>query len=84
MWPGYARRVGELLRPGGRLIGFFVYGEQQGGPPFCLKTGELPGLLGDKFEKTAESAATASVPVFKGRERWEVWTRRNSDRRGER
>jgi len=75
MWPDYARRVGELLRPGGRLIGFFVYGEQQGGPPFCLKTGELAGLFGDKFEKTAESVATASVPVFKGKERWEVWTR---------
>jgi len=76
LWADYARRVAELLRSGGRLIGFFVYGEQQGGPPFCLKPGELAGLLGDKFEKTAEAAVTASVPVFKGKERWEVWTRR--------
>ena len=76
MWPDYAHRVDELLRPGGRLIGFFVYGEQQGGPPFCLKAGELFGLLSDKFERTAEAVVTASVPVFKGKERWEVWTRR--------
>ncbi|MGN2392271.1 methyltransferase [Pelomicrobium sp. G1] len=41
MWPDYAHRLGELLRPGGKLIGFFVYGEQQGGPPFCLKASEL-------------------------------------------
>jgi SAM-dependent methyltransferase len=76
MWPEYARRVGELLRPGGGLVGFFVYGEQLRGPPFCLQEGELAGLLGDKFEKTAEAFVTSSVPVFKGKERWEVWTRR--------
>jgi len=76
MWPDYAHRIEELLRPGGRLIGFFVYGDQQGGPPFCLKAGELAGLLGDQFEKKAEAVVTASVPVFKDKERWEVWARK--------
>jgi hypothetical protein len=76
MWPDYAHRLGELLRPGGKLIGFFVYGEQRGGPPFCLRAGELAQLLGDMFGKTAEAVVTTSVPIFKGRERWEVWTRR--------
>lgn len=76
MWADYAARVAELLRPRGRLIGFFVYGEQQGGPPFCLKAGELAGLLGEKFEKVDEAVVTTSVPVFVGRERWEVWIRR--------
>lgn len=82
MWPDYAHRVAELLRPEGRLIGFFVYGEQQAGPPFCLKAGELAELLGEKFERTANSVAATSVPVFKGKERWEVWTRRNCEREG--
>ena len=81
MWPDFARRVGELLRPEGRLIGFFVYGEQQGGPPFCLKKGELFRLLGDKFERSAEAVVTTSVPVFEGKERWEVWTRMRSQTR---
>lgn len=76
MWADYAARVAELLRPEGRLIGFFVYGEQQGGPPFCLKERELAGLLGGKFERIDEAAVTTSVPVFAGRERWEVWIRR--------
>lgn len=72
-WRDYARRVAELLRPGGALIGFFVYGEQQGGPPFCLGAGELSDLFGDKLEKVEEALVSNSVPVFKGKERWEVW-----------
>ena len=81
MWSDYARRGAELLRPGGRLIGFFVYGDQQGGPPFCLKAGELARLFGGQFEKTAEAFVTTSVPVFKGKERWEVWTRKMRSQR---
>jgi len=38
MWHDYAARVYELLRQGGKLIGFFLYGDKQGGPPFCLGT----------------------------------------------
>lgn len=76
MWGDYAARVAELLRPEGRLIGFFVYGEEQGGPPFCLKSGELAALLGERFEKVDEAAVKTSVPVFQGKERWEVWIRR--------
>jgi SAM-dependent methyltransferase len=76
MWRDYAGRVTELLRPGARLIGFFVYGEQQGGPPFCLRAGELVELLGEKFEKTEDTVVTSSVPVFQGKEHWEVWIRR--------
>jgi hypothetical protein len=75
-WPAYGRRVSELLRPGGELAGFFLYSEQQGGPPFCLHAGELAELLGAEFEKISEAPAAASVPVFAGKERWEVWKRR--------
>jgi thiopurine S-methyltransferase len=67
--------VTELLRPAGRLIGFFVYGEREGGPPFCLKTDELARLLGDAFENLEDAVAAASVPVFEGKERWQVWRR---------
>jgi SAM-dependent methyltransferase len=76
LWPDYARRVTELLQPGGRLIGFFVYGDQEGGPPFCLRAGELRELLGDKFDRIADAPASASVAVFAGKERWQAWARR--------
>lgn len=71
----YAARVAELLRPGARLVGFFVYGKKPGGPPFFLGEGELGVLLGDRFQKIEEAAVDTSVPVFQGRERWEVWIR---------
>ncbi len=76
-WTAYAARLAELLAPGGRLIGFFVHSEERGGPPFSLKAGELPRLLGERFEKIEETAVSASVPVFEGKEHWEVWIRRN-------
>lgn len=71
----YAARVAELLRPSGRLIGFFVYGKKPGGPPFCLEEGELGALFGDRFRRAEEAVVSTSVPVFQGRERWEVWVR---------
>lgn len=74
-WPSYAARVAELLRPGGSLIGFFVYGDQRGGPPFCLRASELAELLGEAFQKLEEAVVATSVPVFQGKERWEVWIR---------
>jgi hypothetical protein len=76
MRAGYAARVAELLPPGAKLVGFFVYGDREGGPPFLLKQGELQSLLGNVFEKIAESDVVDSVPVFAGRERWEIWQRR--------
>lgn len=75
MRPRYAARVAELLRPGAKLVGFFVYGKQSGGPPFCLEEGELGVLLGDRFRRVEEAVVNTSVPVFQGRERWEVWIR---------
>lgn len=77
MWRDYADRVAELLQPGAKLIGFFVHGDRPGGPPFCLRAGELDGLLGEKFEKTEDTVVSTSVPVFRGKEHWEVWIRKN-------
>jgi thiopurine S-methyltransferase len=76
LWSAYAVRVSELLRRGGKLLGFFVYGEERGGPPFCLKQRELESLLGESFERTADTRVEESVPVFLDRERWEVWERK--------
>jgi len=75
LWTSYAARVAQLLRPGGHLIGFFVYGDREGGPPFCLRADELARLLGDAFHNVEDAVVTASVPVFQGKERWQVWKR---------
>jgi SAM-dependent methyltransferase len=75
LWTSYAARVAQLLRPGGHLVGFFVYGDREGGPPFCLRADELARLLGDAFQNVEDAVVKASVPVFQGKERWQVWKR---------
>jgi SAM-dependent methyltransferase len=75
LWPRYALRVVELLRPGGRLAGFFFFDDIERGPPFGLKSGELGTLLGEYLERTADAEVGDSIPIFAGKERWQVWTR---------
>jgi thiopurine S-methyltransferase len=75
-WPRYAPRVAELLRPGGRLAGFFYFDEGERGPPFGLKAAELGPLMGEKLEQVVDAAVSDSIPIFIGKERWQVWLKR--------
>ncbi len=73
--PAYCARVSELLRPGGLLIGFFFYDASENGPPFGLGEGELEELLKGRFVLEAEEKTCSPVPVFAGKERWQIWRR---------
>lgn len=75
-WPRWAARVADVLRPRGRLAGFFFWSDAPGGPPFGLKVGELEAVLASGFDRIEDSAVADSIPVFAGRERWQVWRRR--------
>ena len=78
LWPDWGRRVAELVRPGGELAGFFYLDDNERGPPFGISEPALEALRGQAFE-LAESQAVPSaqsLPVFKGREIWQVWKRR--------
>jgi SAM-dependent methyltransferase len=77
-WPRYAPRVAELLRPGGRLTGFFFFDDGKRGPPFGLKQGELESLLRERFDLTADSTVCDSIPIFAEKERWQVWSLRGA------
>lgn len=76
LWADWSHRVGELLPPGGLLAGFFFICEQPKGPPFGILPEELDALLAPNFERIEEAAVDDSIPVFSGRERWQVWRRR--------
>ena len=76
MWPQYARRTAQLLRPGGTLVGFFFFRETEKGPPFGTTPAALNALLGPSFELAEDKVVTDSIPVFQGAERWQVWRRR--------
>jgi SAM-dependent methyltransferase len=73
---GYARQMARLLRPGGLLFGYFYYDDKTGGPPFAITPAELEALLAPDFERIEARPVDDSLPIFAGKERWEVWRRR--------
>jgi hypothetical protein len=77
MRPDWARGMARLVKPGGSLAGFFYFDEGERGPPFPLHAQqELDRLLEPAFARVIDEAVPDSIPVFAGRERWQVWRRR--------
>jgi SAM-dependent methyltransferase len=78
LWPAWGTRVAELVRPGGALAGFYYLDDNPRGPPFGTSQEELKVLLEPGFELTAHEPVppVESIPVFRGKEIWQVWKRR--------
>jgi SAM-dependent methyltransferase len=74
--PRYVERARELLTPQGRIAGFFFFEDGERGPPFGLKSGELEALFAGRFERVTDAAVADSIPIFEGKERWQVWSAR--------
>lgn len=76
LWADWGRRVAELLPPGGLLAGYFFLCDQPKGPPFGILAEQLDALLTPNFVRREDLAVDDSIPVFAGRERWQIWQRR--------
>lgn len=76
MWPDYAPRMAALLRPGGLLVGNFFFSDEPKGPPFGALPEQLDALLTPCFTRREDRPVDDSLPVFAGRERWQIWQRR--------
>ncbi len=74
-WQRYAKRVAELLRPRGRLIGIFFYGIEPDPPPYPIGKTEGAEIFGKYFRLVRDSKVSDSVPMFAGMERWQEWER---------
>lgn len=73
-WPEYVSRMADLLLPGGRLVGLFLYGQESEPPPYPLTDETAALYLGKSFRLVnTESGAADSVPVYQGLERWQEW-----------
>jgi SAM-dependent methyltransferase len=73
-WRDYANRAADLLSPGGRLIGVFLYGQKAGsGPPFPLTVSETQQLFKPRFELVVSEPVSDSLPLFRDMERWQEW-----------
>jgi SAM-dependent methyltransferase len=76
LWPDYAPRMAKLLRSGGLLAGSFFISDEPKGPPFGILPQQLEELLTPHFIRREDRVLEDSLPVFAGRERWQVWVRR--------
>ncbi|SHH62038.1 methyltransferase [Massilia sp. CF038] len=76
VWPKVAARWAELLPPGGLLAGYFFFDDTPKGPPFGTSREALDALLQPNFECVEDAEVSDSIPVFVGKERWQVWRRR--------
>ena len=76
MWAQVAARWAGLLAPGAVLAGYFFFDDGLRGPPFGIARAELDALLLPHFECVEDVAVDDSIPVFKGKERWMLWRRR--------
>jgi SAM-dependent methyltransferase len=78
LWSEWARRMAELVSPGGVLAGFFYIDDNQRGPPFGVSREGLERLLDPAFllEEVTPIPPAQSIPVFRGKEIWQVWKRR--------
>ncbi len=72
----YARRMAEIILLGGVLCGSFFLGPEDEPPPYPLTQNQLDTLLGTNFQRTEDLTVPDSLPLFNGKERWQVWRRR--------
>ena len=73
-WPEYVNRMADLLLPGGRLIGAFLYGQRpSSGPPFPLTEPDAEQLFKKQFQLVRSAVMTDSLPLFRDMERWQEW-----------
>lgn len=76
LWPDYARRMAQVLRPGGELSGYFFFDDNERGPPFGTSAQALRTLLSPGFAPELDEPVTGSLSIFEGKERWQCWRRR--------
>lgn len=73
-WPDYVNRMADLLLPGGKLIGVFLYRQHSSsGPPFPLTEPQAEQLFNKRFKLARSAAMTDSLPLFHDMERWQEW-----------
>ncbi|HAO78259.1 MAG TPA: SAM-dependent methyltransferase [Verrucomicrobia subdivision 3 bacterium] len=82
IWPQYAQRMAELLADGGELIGLFFYGQEDEPPPYPLTEKEAQELFSKHSPHIVDEPVSDSLPLFAGRERWQVWRRKQAAQKG--
>jgi SAM-dependent methyltransferase len=73
LWPAYVKRMTELLRSNGKLVGIFLYEEESDPPPYPLNADKARELFEGSFSLIKTLPVSDSLPLFAGNERWQEW-----------
>ena len=77
LWPDYASRIAQLLRPGGLLMGVFFFGQEPEPPPYPLDEAKDQELFGARFSLLKSVPIPDSHPFYVGGEHWMEWAVRD-------
>lgn len=71
----YQKKMAALLRKGGQLVGYFVYGEEmnEDGPPFGLPVEQRENFLEPDFVLRESQPSHQPLELFSGFEYWQIW-----------
>ncbi len=72
----YPKRIQSLLRPGGLLMGYFLYGEEKDPPPYPMPPEKEQTAFLEAFDLLVSRPSSDPLPIFAGMEFWQVWKRR--------
>lgn len=75
--PAYFERVRRLLKPGGLLFGYFLYGHEAEPPPYPMAAEEERSAFARHFDLLESRPSQDALPLFAGMERWQVWRLRS-------
>lgn len=74
--PRYVAAAARLLRPGGLILGVYLLGKEEGGPPFAVTEAQLRTLFTPAFQVVTLAPAANSIGMGVGRELVAVLERR--------
>ncbi len=72
----YLERIRELLKPGGWLFGYFLYGHEPDPPPYPMDPARETTAFSEYFDRKTSIPSRDPLPIFDGMERWQIWEKR--------
>ena len=68
----YAQRMKDLLKPGGKLVGYFFIHQKETGPPFGITEQDFIEIIKPYFTIEEKVLARDSIEFFQGKEYWYI------------
>lgn len=69
----YIRRMHNLIRPDGLLLGLFLYGHESEPPPYPMPPQMLKSAFFPLFSLQTTRPSKDPIPMHKNKEHWQIW-----------